>query len=377
MQKYKPGDGRKTGHLTLHTILKQTGKVFLLKAVYFLAASALLLPACAPEKTPAALEEGEKEIEEQPGVEILDYRIPHGEFFRGDTVHIEITVQNNTGEEASFYAGCSIKDPLGRYFDLPATAVILANGEKGSAAFSWLIPSEAELKDLTSGPYKVTTALWPEQPGTEEAERLASLKKEAAFHVINHADHFTAFDETLWGKSSHRLGLGQLNPGNVTTTEGKLAITLPAGTYEGGQIETRTADHLYGSYRARLKLPDVPSSITGFFLYKQPDFEHEIDIEIMNSPCGTIWFTTYASGEVSNTYETSLTFDPTAGFHEYRFDFYPGEVSFYVEGELLQSFGSGLPEEPMHLMLNAWFPDWLEAEKPLENTTLLVDWIKY
>jgi len=378
MQKNKPGGGRKTGSLFCAAVsLMQKSRLFLFQATFLFVVSALLLPACAPERKPAALEEGEKEIEEQPGIKILDYRLPEGEFYRGDTVQAEITVQNNTGREESFFAGCSIKDPLGRDFDLPATAINLADGEKDNVAFSWLIPAKTELEDLISGPYKVITALWSEQPGTEGAQRLATLEKEAPFHILNHTDHFTTFDNTRWEKSSHRLGLGHLDPGNVTTMDNKLAITLPEGTYDGGEIKSAAADHLYGSYRARLKLPDVPSSITGFFLYKAPDFKHEIDIEIVNGPCGTIWFTTYASGEVSNTHETSLDFDPTADFHEYRFDLYPGEINFYVEGELLQSFGSGLPEEPMYLMLNAWFPDWLDGEKPQEAKTVLIDWIKY
>lgn len=62
-------------------------------------------------------------------------------------------------------------------------------------------------------------------------------------------------------------------------------IKLPSGTTDGGEIQTK--DELgFGSYEAKLKLPDAPSSITGFFLYKEPDYYHEIDIEIFNFKCG-------------------------------------------------------------------------------------------
>ncbi len=377
MQKEKPAREPKTCYFLTTTSLQRLCKHYLLKTALLFATITLLLSGCVQEREPAAPEEGEKVIEEQPGVKILGYRIMEGEFFRGDNIHIEITVQNNTSLKESFYALCSIKDLFGRYFDLPATEFNLEGGKKEKASFSWQVPAEAELEDLISGPYTVIVALWSEQPGSTGAERLATLEIEAAFYVLNHAEYFATFDETLWKKSNHSLGLGSLEPGNVTTTGESLSITLPAGSHDGGQIESRSADHLYGSYRARLKLPRAPSSITGFFLYKAPDFEHEIDIEIVNGPCGTIWFTTYAGGEVSNTYETNLRFDPTAGFHEYRFDFYPGEASFYVDGNLLQTFDSGLPDEPMYLMLNAWFPTWLDGEKPQEESTVLVDWIKY
>lgn len=95
---------------------------------------------------------------------------------------------------------------------------------------------------------------------------------------------------------------------------GNLQITLPKRSLEGGEI---LSDDLYGygSYSARMKLPDVSSSITGFFLYKSPDYESEIDIELYNDSSGRIMFTTYAGGAQIHTETLPLGFDPTAGFH--------------------------------------------------------------
>ena len=103
----------------------------------------------------------------------------------------------------------------------------------------------------------------------------------------------------------------------------------------------------YGSYRARIKVPDAPPSITGFFLYKEPDFEKEIDVEILNDSSGRIMFTTYAGGRKTNNVEKDLSFDPTMDFHEYRFDFYPDRAEFFVDGELMHRFTEGLPENPV------------------------------
>jgi endo-1,3-1,4-beta-glycanase ExoK len=92
-----------------------------------------------------------------------------------------------------------------------------------------------------------------------------------------------------------------------------LRIKLPARTLEGGEVLT---NELHGSYGARMKLPNAPGSITGFFLYKAPDYESEIDIEIYNDSNRRIMFTTYAGGTQTHTKTVSLPFDPTAGFHE-------------------------------------------------------------
>ena len=64
----------------------------------------------------------------------------------------------------------------------------------------------------------------------------------------------------------------------------------------------------------------------GIFLYRSSDYYNEIDIEIYNDSSGTIMYTTYAHGREANHVTTYLGFDPTAAFHEYRFDFYPHQV---------------------------------------------------
>jgi hypothetical protein len=52
-------------------------------------------------------------------------------------------------------------------------------------------------------------------------------------------------------------------------------------------------------HRARLKVSSAPSSLTGFFLYAPPDYESEIDIEILNDASGTAWFPAWLAGTPS------------------------------------------------------------------------------
>ncbi|WP_303868447.1 glycoside hydrolase family 16 protein [Acetobacterium wieringae] len=190
-------------------------------------------------------------------------------------------------------------------------------------------------------------------------------------------ENFDNLDENIWAISSKTLGRTLLNPENVMVKDDFLNIRMPANTLSGGEIASREAVS-YGSYESRMKLPDAPSSITGFFLYAPPDYFYEIDIEIHNTKEGKILLTTYADGEVQNEYVGDLGFDPTADFHHYRFDYTEDQVAFYVDNKFIKKWQDGFPRgQPMQLMVNTWYPNWLSGTPTPEDQVLLVDWIRY
>lgn len=192
-----------------------------------------------------------------------------------------------------------------------------------------------------------------------------------------HQENFDILDEKIWLVSDKTLGRTWLNPENIEVLDGILKIRMPSNTLEGGEIVNREAV-TYGSYEIRMKLPEAPSSITGFFLYAPPDYFYEIDIEIYNTKEGKLLLTTYADGGVQNEYVGKLGFDPTADFHTYRFDYRSDQVAFYVDDKLIQEWQEGFPEEyPMQLMLNSWYPNWQEGTPATVDQVLLVDWIRY
>ncbi len=194
--------------------------------------------------------------------------------------------------------------------------------------------------------------------------------------VLDFTDDFDTFDETRWSKGSHKLGRSNLDPANVNVNGGNLGIKLPARTTNGGEI---SSDALYGqgSYTARMKLPNAPSSITGFFLYEPPDYASEIDIEIFNDTSRKIMFSTYAGGRQTHTQTMTLPFDATAGFHNYRFDYASGYVRFYADGKLMKQWTNGIPKKSMRLYANAWFPKWLGGKRPTQDKYVVVDSIRY
>lgn len=154
------------------------------------------------------------------------------------------------------------------------------------------------------------------------------------------------FDDTTWSKGDHNLGRSYLDPKNVGATDGNnLEVKLPADSLDGGEIRSQGL-YGYGSYTARMKVPNAPSSITGFFLYEPPDYASEIDIEIYNDTSRKIMFSTYAGGRQTHTQTLTLPFDPTSGFHDYRFDYASKTVSFYADGKLMKRWKGASRKSP-------------------------------
>jgi endo-1,3-1,4-beta-glycanase ExoK len=199
----------------------------------------------------------------------------------------------------------------------------------------------------------------------------AGAARSLSFH-----DDFTTFDAQQWAKSSRPFGYGAIDPANVSVVNDQLDIRLPGGKLDGGELRS-TSLYRYGSYRARIKVADAPSSLTAFFLYKKPDYAQEIDIEIFNDSSRRVWFSTYAGGGQTHTIEKQLPFDATAGFHEYAVEFDPNLVRFLVDGSELQRWTTGVTRSSMYLYVNAWFPSWLAGQSPTSDRFTSVDWIDY
>jgi beta-glucanase (GH16 family) len=83
------------------------------------------------------------------------------------------------------------------------------------------------------------------------------------------------------------------------------------------------------------------------------------------------------TGLMRDTETMRLPFDPTTGFHEYRFDYSDNAVTFYVIGIEMRSWDAGIPQTSMHLMVNSWFPRRLEGRRPKKTAFTYVDFIGY
>jgi len=200
---------------------------------------------------------------------------------------------------------------------------------------------------------------------------IAGAAKPSGFH-----DDFTTLDTSRWLVISRPFGHGTLDLANVAVADGQLGVTLPANTTNGGEMRTRSL-FKYGTYRTSLKVANAPSSLTAFFMYRAPDYDQELDIEIFDDSSGTVWFSTYSGGAQTQTVQANLGFDPTAAFHVYAIDYRVDSVRFLVDGKVLQTWTSGVPRSSMYLYLNAWFPSWLPGQAPSTDRYTRADWIEF
>jgi beta-glucanase (GH16 family) len=360
------------------------------------------------------------------GARIVNPVYASGLYYSGQGVTSTLQVKNSGTTRDTFWVRYTVEDRAGDRYRVPATSVTL-DPDKTSTTISrtWIVPDPADPSALTTGFYKGSFSVYDANPDTDpNAVRLDYDEKADAFKAHDFLDQFSAFNTNRWTDSWNPQYMGflgydavgnplyttYLDPANVgVTNTGLMRIKLPAepssapqARLEGGQLRSQSLLYRYGTYEARMNLPNAPSSITGFFLYYGRDYEDEIDVEIFNNADGTtgpeadknrkIWFTTYAPHYDANgnlvenwTYhvEKTLPFDPTAAYHTYRFDYYPGKVSFYVDDTLLQEFPASdlptepLPNRPMQIIVNAWYPRWMSQTPPPSNQNLDVQWMRH
>ena len=215
----------------------------------------------------------------------------------GSPAVTSVRVKNGGAEARTFFVGYSVRDPSGEWYDAPLYSVELEPGEESDAQEFSTQPLQ------TPGYYDSRASVWSGEPGEDSgAEPLAETEEASAFRVFSAREDFDTpeLDPDRWQATTRDLGRGGLAPENAGLEDGLLRLTLPAGTLNGSEIESKD---LYGPgfYAARIKVPEAPTSITGFFLYYPPDLESEIDIEIYNDPSGKILFTNYAGGEQTHT----------------------------------------------------------------------------
>ncbi|KAJ0109544.1 glycoside hydrolase family 16 protein [Diaporthe amygdali] len=162
---------------------------------------------------------------------------------------------------------------------------------------------------------------------------------------------------------------------NVEAREGGdgLQITVRSDVVEdmlsGGEIDSARLDVFYGSFRSSLKLTDVGGTVSAFFWYFNDT--QEIDMEFLSKDFRTenssypVNLVLQSPAAAQAGFDASgtdshkvvyLPFNPSADFHEYRFDFVPGRVAFYADGAVLAVMNdpAAVPTTAGHLSLNQW-----------------------
>ncbi len=309
---------------------------------------------------------------EKTGVSVTDFHILQDVYFAGDTLKTQVDLQNNDYLEKTVWLQLSLQDPMGQPYFTSPEAALLKPGQYLQIPAIWAIPN-----NIITGTYQVTLGVWDCSPEKAGAVLLDNVQENETVCLYKNQENFLEFNNKKWRKSSHMLEGTSLQANNVSIYEDRLMIRLPQGMLAGGEIQS-CLPMGFGSYEIRMKLPDVPSSITGFFLYRSPAFHNEIDIEIYNQRDGEYFLTTYVGGEKTNLFVDKFPFDPTEDFHNYRIDYFPNQLRFYADNVLLKEWNEGFTNESMYIVVNTWYPDWLVKAPPKDGDAYLeIDWIRY
>lgn len=169
---------------------------------------------------------------------------------------------------------------------------------------------------------------------------------------------------------------------NVSVAQGILSLKLnasPPGTRPVcGEIASKRADFRYGSYRASIRTSHVKGGVVGWFVYRDSPL-NEIDVEMLTKDNQDLHFTLHHIQTNVDYKLVKLAFDPAVDFHEYRFDWHPGSVDYFVDGKPIVSLSKQVPDQAAAMMLNHWsgnIAGW-GGPAPLEDMYLEVDWVAY
>ena len=191
---------------------------------------------------------------------------------------------------------------------------------------------------------------------------------------------FAQPDPERWVVGDHPLGRGELRPENVAFGPGGLALTLPEGTTDGGELrgaEWRGS----GTFTARMRTATSPGSISAFFLYRHDfdtDSSDELDFEIPGGEPHRALVTVWRRGvkEPAAQTEVPLGFDPAAAMHDYEIRRDGAAVEFLVDGESVFTYDDA-PSATLRPYFNAWYPEWQDPTVPPAGGEMAVERYEY
>jgi beta-glucanase (GH16 family) len=191
--------------------------------------------------------------------------------------------------------------------------------------------------------------------------------------------------ESFWDISTWGNDQQQYSTSNVLldTVHGWVRLKISASP-QGvkpvvAEITSKRNNFLYGSYRASIKFDNVPGGVVGWFVYRTTEDLHEIDVEYLTRDINNIHFTLHHVQTSVDYKMKPISFDPTADFHEYRFDWYPDKVLYFIDGQKVDSLTKKVPDAACTIMLNFWSANIAEwgGAAPTRDTYMYVDYMRY
>ena len=116
----------------------------------------------------------------------------------------------------------------------------------------------------------------------------------------------------------------------------------------------------YGYYNVLMKPAAGSGLISSFFTYTGPyygDPHDEVDIEFLGKNRDQVEFNTHTKGKPSGSVRYDLGYNASEEFHLYGFDWQPGSVKFYLDGEFVHEISGSKEDMPQYaglMMINFW-----------------------
>ena len=219
-------------------------------------------------------------------------------------------------------------------------------------------------------------------------------------------DNFDSFDEAFWdaGTATFNGNRATFRRENISFADGKMIFTLKkeqfnGKPYTGAELRTDNTDGFYGygCYEVRMKSAGPSGTVSSFFGYRFNPWQ-EIDIEIVgknnNGMLTNIYFNEGPEGEANNDpfqvppfpRNVGLTYDASQEFHNYAFEWLPGEIKWYRDGELVKvatvdgADPNQIPDIEMQIMMNLWVSSAESFAGPIDDSNFPVqseyDWVR-
>lgn len=203
---------------------------------------------------------------------------------------------------------------------------------------------------------------------------------------------FDGYDTAVWLKSD---GWSNGRPfdctwraSQVTFSGGIMRLALEQDSkhhppYKSG--EYRSNDFYgYGLYEVRMKPASNIGIVSSFFTYTGPSDNNpwdEIDIEFLGKDTTQVQLNYYTDGTGGHEVLINLGFDASAAYHTYAFDWEPGSITWYVDGNPVHTATANLPVTPGRIMMNLWpgtgVSSWLGDYDGTVPLYAYYDWVKY
>lgn len=187
---------------------------------------------------------------------------------------------------------------------------------------------------------------------------------------------------TFWDLSAWTNENRTHSPSNVSIKDSVLVLKL-SGSQAGqkpvcAEITSKRSNFKYGSYRASIKTTNIAGAVVGWFVYRGSPL-NEIDIEFLTRDISQVYFTLHHITTNVDHQVKKIAFDPSTAFHEYRFDWYPNRVDYYIDSKYITSLTKSVPDSFATIMLNHWsgnITGW-GGDAPTQDVYMYVDYMEY